>query len=162
MRAFLNVLSLLAHGLCSRGACLFWVIPSMTARLLAGSASEPPVSFRNDIVPILSKANCNSGGCHGAMAGKGGFRLSLFGYNPEADHLAITREAQGRRVEVSQPGLSLLLTKPTTTVRHKGGKRFDVDSEDYRTLARWIAQGAPGPQAGEAELSALVIDPGER
>jgi len=162
MRAFLNLLSLLAHGRRFRGVCLLVAIPSITAQLLAGSASEPPVSFRNDIVPILSKANCNSGGCHGAMAGKGGFRLSLFGYNPEADHLAITREAQGRRVEVSQPGLSLLLTKPTTTVRHKGGKRFDVDSEDYRTLARWIAQGAPGPQAGEAELSTLVIDPGER
>jgi hypothetical protein len=88
--------------------------------------------------------------------------LSLFGYNPEADHLSITREAQGRRVEVSQPGLSLLLTKPTTTVRHKGGKRLEVDSGDYRTLARWIAQGAPGPKAGEAELRTLVIDPGER
>jgi hypothetical protein len=134
----------------------------MAARMLAGSVSETPVSFRNDIVPILSKANCNSGGCHGALAGKGGFRLSLFGYNPEADYLSITREAQGRRVEVSQPGLSLLLTKPTTTVRHKGGKRLEVDSDDYRTLARWIAEGAPGPKAGEAELRTLVIDPGER
>ena len=162
MRALMKFMSLLAHvGLC-RSACLLGMITSLAARLLAGSVSEAPVSFRNDIVPILSKANCNSGGCHGAMAGKGGFRLSLFGYNPEADHLAITREAQGRRVEVSQPGLSLLLTKPTTTVRHKGGKRFEVDSDDYRTLARWIAQGAPGPQAGEAELRTLVIDPGER
>jgi hypothetical protein len=158
----MNFMSLLAHGGRFRGVCLLGMITSLAARLLAGSVSEAPVSFRNDIVPILSKANCNSGGCHGAMAGKGGFRLSLFGYNPEADHLAITREAQGRRVEVSQPGLSLLLTKPTTTVRHKGGKRFEVDSDDYRTLARWIAQGAPGPQAGEAELRTLVIDPGER
>ena len=162
MRALTKFISLLAPGRCSRGACLLWVITSMAARLLAGSVSEAPVSFRNDIVPILSKANCNSGGCHGALAGKGGFRLSLFGYNPEADHLSITREAQGRRVEVSQPGLSLLLTKPTTTVRHKGGKRLEVDSGDYRTLARWIAQGAPGPKAGEAELRTLVIDPGER
>ena len=162
MRAFLNVLTLLAHGICSRGACLLWVITSMTDQLLAGSASEPPVSFRNDIVPILSKAHCNSGGCHGAMAGKGGFRLSLFGYNPEADHLAITREAQGRRVESAQPGLSLLLTKPTSAVRHQGGKRLEVDSDDYRTLARWIAQGAPGPKPGEPELRDLVVDPGER
>jgi hypothetical protein len=125
-------------------------------------AAEEKVSFRNDVVPILSKANCNGGGCHGAMAGKGGFRLSLFGYNPEADHLAITRDAQGRRVETSDPGLSLLLTKPTATVRHKGGKRFEVESEDYNTLARWIAQGAPGPKPDDVRLTTLVVDPGER
>jgi hypothetical protein len=123
---------------------------------------DVPVSFRNDIVPILSKANCNGGGCHGAMAGKGGFRLSLFGYNPEADHLSITREAQGRRVEISDPGLSLLLTKPTTMVRHKGGKRLEAGSEDYQTLARWIAQGAPGPRADDVRLTALTVTPGER
>lgn len=145
---------------------LVWFIALGLGGSLVGSAAtaqaEAPVSFRHEVIPILSKANCNGGGCHGAMAGKGGFRLSLFGYNPEADHLAITREAQGRRVEVSQPGLSLLLTKPTTAVRHKGGKRLEVDSDDYRTLARWIAQGAPGPQAGEAELLGLSIEPGER
>jgi hypothetical protein len=96
------------------------------------------------------------------MAGKGGFRLSLFGYNPEADHLSITREAQGRRVEISDPGLSLLLTKPTTMVRHKGGKRLEAGSEDYQTLARWIAQGAPGPRADDVRLTALTVTPGER
>ena len=143
-----------------------WLVAlGLGASVRTSAATEPaeaPVSFRHEVIPILSKANCNGGGCHGAMAGKGGFRLSLFGYNPEADHLAITREAQGRRVEVSQPGLSLLLTKPTTAVPHKGGKRLEVESEDYRTLARWIAQGAPGPQAGEAELLGLSIEPGER
>ena len=123
---------------------------------------DVPVSFRNDIVPILSKANCNGGGCHGAMAGQGGFRLSLFGYNPEADHLSITREAQGRRVEISDPGLSLLLTKPTTMVRHKGGKRLEAGSEDYQTLARWIAQGAPGPRSDDVRLTSLTVTPGER
>lgn len=132
------------------------------ATAVSPEPEEATVSFRHDVMPILSKAGCNGGGCHGALAGKGGFRLSLFGYNPEADHLAITREAQGRRVELAQPGLSLLLTKPTTTVRHKGGKRLETDSDDYRTLARWIAQGAPGPLAGEAGLQGLVIEPGER
>jgi len=135
---------------------------SIPANCGAAPVDEAAVSFRHDVMPILSKAGCNGGGCHGALAGKGGFRLSLFGYNPEADHLAITREAQGRRVELAQPGLSLLLTKPTTTVRHKGGKRMETDSDDYRTLARWIAQGAPGPLAGEAGLQGLVIEPGER
>lgn len=119
--------------------------------------SDPAISFRNDILPILSKAGCNSGGCHGAMAGKGGFRLSLFGYNPEADHLAITREALGRRIESGQPGLSLVLTKPTATVAHKGGKRIEPGSPDYLTLARWIAQGAPGPQADDPRVDELFI-----
>ena len=139
-----------------------WMLGSAVAMGVHGAPLEPKVSFRNDIVPILSKANCNGGGCHGAMAGKGGFRLSLFGYNPEADHLAITREAQGRRVEVSQPGLSLLLTKPTTTVAHKGGKRFDVGSDDYNTIANWIAQGAPGPRSEDVRMTSLTVTPGER
>lgn len=118
-------------------------------------------SFRHDVLPVLSKAGCNSGGCHGALAGKGGFRLSLFGYDPEADHLAITRESRGRRIETSQPGASLLLTKPTTAVKHKGGKRFEVDSEEYRILARWIAGGAPGPHPNDPTLETLGIDPAE-
>ena len=123
---------------------------------------EQAVSFRRDVLPILSKANCNGGGCHGALAGKGGFRLSLFGYNPEADHLAITREAQGRRIELSDPGASLLLTKPTTLVKHKGGKRLETDSEDYRTIARWIAQGAPGPKADDPKLTELAVSSAEQ
>ncbi len=120
--------------------------------------SEVP-SFRHDILPIFSKANCNGGGCHGALAGKGGFRLSLFGYDPETDHLAITRDAQGRRIELADPGRSLLLTKPTTAVPHKGGKRLEVGSADYDTLARWIAAGAPGPRAEDAALLNLTISP---
>lgn len=129
---------------------------------ISAAPHEQPVSFRRDVLPILSKANCNGGGCHGALAGKGGFRLSLFGYNPEADHLAITREAQGRRVELSDPGASLLLTKPTTLVKHKGGKRLETDSDDYRTLARWIAQGAPGPKADDPALTELTVSPTEQ
>ena len=128
--------------------------------LAAGTVSRSDVvSFRNDVLPILSKAGCNSGGCHGALAGKGGFRLSLFAYNPEADHLAITRESLGRRIELSDPGMSLLLTKPATLVRHKGGKRLDVDSADARTLMRWIAEGAPGPRQDEPVLDRLEIVP---
>ena len=127
----------------------------------ANAAQANPISFRNDVLPVLSKAGCNSGGCHGALAGKGGFKLSLFGYNPEADYLAITRESRGRRVEVSDPGASLLLLKPSTALRHKGGKRFDVDSDDYRILANWIAQGAPGPKKGDARLTSLAVSPPE-
>lgn len=123
------------------------------------SAESP--SFRHDVLPIISKAGCNTGGCHGALAGKGGFRLSLFGYNPDADYLALTREARGRRVEMSDPGSSLFLTKPSGTLAHKGGKRFDVDSEDYRILAAWIAAGCPAPTPEDVKLTRLEISPSE-
>ena len=126
----------------------------------SGAETDPP-SFRNDILPIFSKANCNGGGCHGSLAGKGGFRLSLFGYDPETDYHTITKDARGRRIELADPGRSLLLMKPTTAVAHKGGKKVDVDSEDYQTLARWIAAGAPGPQPDDATLTTLTISPKE-
>jgi hypothetical protein len=110
-------------------------------------------SFALDVMPILSKAGCNGGGCHGALAGKGGFRLSLFGYDPASDHLTITRDARGRRIDLADPGTSLLLTKPTMAVAHKGGKRLEVDGHDYRLLADWIAAGCPGPNAEEKKLA---------
>lgn len=128
------------------------VVPALAGR---------EISFRNEVLPILSKSGCNSGGCHGALAGKGGFKLSLFGYNPEADYLAITRESRGRRVELSDPGASLLILKPTTAVAHKGGKRLEVDSEDYRIVANWIAQGAPAPKGTDAKLEKLTVSPAE-
>ena len=96
---------------------------------LTAARAETVPSFRNDILPILSKAGCNSGGCHGALAGKGGFRLSLFGYNPEADWQTMTQESRGRRVDLVEPGASLLLTKPTTAIKHKGGKRIALESD---------------------------------
>jgi hypothetical protein len=140
---------------------LLSLVVSVGVLASASVASEPPINFRNDVLPILSKSGCNSGGCHGALAGKGGFKLSLFGYNPESDYLAITRESRGRRVELSDPGASLLLLKPTTTVRHKGGKRIDIDSEDYRIVANWIAQGAPAPKSSDAKLTKLSVSPNE-
>lgn len=121
--------------------------------------TEAPWSFNRHILPILSKANCNSGGCHGALAGKGGFRLSLAAYDPAADHLSITRDALGRRVEPSDPLRSLLLTKPTAAAPHKGGRRLDTRSEDYRILAEWIASGSAGPKTNEAGLDHLEILP---
>jgi hypothetical protein len=125
-----------------------------------GPATEPePWNFRRQILPILSKANCNGGGCHGALAGKGGFRLSLSAYDPESDYLNLTRDAAGRRIESSDPVRSLILTKPTAAAPHKGGRRLDPKSEDYRILAEWIADGAPGPQPGDAPLESLEILP---
>lgn len=130
----------------------------MLLGLMLNLQAETP-TFRHDVLPIFSKANCNGGGCHGALAGKGGFRLSLFGYDAEADYLTITREARGRRIELSDPGRSLLLMKPSTAVKHKGGKRLEVGSKDYQTIANWIAAGAPPPRPEDARLIDLAVSP---
>mgnify|MGYP006268736637 CR=1 FL=1 len=127
--------------------------------VVVASADEP--SFQLDVMPILSKAGCNGGGCHGALAGKAGFRLSLFGYDPKSDYLAITRDARGRRVDLADPGSSLLLTKPTTALAHKGGKRLDIDSDDYKRLAAWIEAGCPGPREHEKKLLGIDLVPAE-
>jgi hypothetical protein len=125
-----------------------------------GPQPEPePWDFKRHILPILSKANCNGGGCHGALAGKGGFRLSLSAYDPESDFLNITRDALGRRIESSDPVRSLLLTKPTGATPHKGGRRLHPQSDDYRILAEWIAAGASGPSPKDAKLDHLEIFP---
>lgn len=116
-------------------------------------------SFRHDVLPILSKLNCNSGACHGALAGKGGFRLSLRGYDPVTDHFTIVKQDRGRRIELADPGRSLLIAKPSGAIPHKGGLRFETDSADYRILADWIASGAAEPQADDPEVSRLEILP---
>lgn len=116
-------------------------------------------SFRNHIEPILTKATCNSGACHGALAGKGGFKLSLHGYDPDSDYFNITRQSQGRRIELADPGNSLLLTKPSGTIAHKGGVKLDVNSNDYRIVAEWISQGIAPPKESDRKVERLEIYP---
>lgn len=116
-------------------------------------------SFRNHVQPVLSKSGCNMGSCHGALAGKGGFKLSLRGYDPDADFRTLTRQARGRRIVPSDPGRSLMLTKPSGAIPHKGGLRFDVDSLEYRAIAEWIAAGHPAPSDDDARLKQLEILP---
>ena len=86
--------------------------------------------------------HCVAGACHGAATGQAGFKLSLLGYDPDADHRTITRELAGRRIDMASPGKSLLLQKATRSIRHKGGERIELDSGDYKTLASWIGGGA--------------------
>ncbi|MGI8604784.1 MAG: DUF1549 and DUF1553 domain-containing protein [Verrucomicrobiales bacterium] len=122
-------------------------------------AEEAPVSFRNQVQPILARYGCSTGACHGAAAGQNGFRLSLRGYDDIGDHLSITRHAGGRRIDLADPGRSLLLLKSTATLPHKGGKKFEVGSREYSALANWIAQGAPGPRQDEARIARLEMQP---
>lgn len=116
-------------------------------------------SFRNHVQSVLSKSGCNMGSCHGALAGKGGFKLSLRGYDPDADFRTLTRQARGRRVVPNDPGRSLMLTKPSGAIPHKGGLRFDVDSLEYRVISEWIAAGHPAPSDGDARVVQLEILP---
>jgi hypothetical protein len=116
-------------------------------------------NFRSHVQAVIAKTGCNSGACHGALAGKGGFKLSLRGYDPPKDHHAITRQANGRRIELADPGRSLILAKPSGAMAHRGGVRFDVDSLDYRVLAEWIMAGAPGPSDEDAKLDRLEVLP---
>jgi hypothetical protein len=116
-------------------------------------------SFRNHVQPVLAKAGCSVGACHGALAGKNGFKLSLRGYDPEADFFTITRQSRGRRVVPDDPGRSLLLTKPTAAIPHKGGLRFRTDSHEYRVLSEWIAAGQTPPKDDDARMTRLEILP---
>jgi len=130
--------------------------------VVVGATPRPTVpSFRNDVEPVLAKAGCNSGACHGALAGKGGFKLTLRGYDPWIDYYNITRHNQGRRIELADPGRSLLLAKPTGAIPHKGGLRFDTDSLEYQILATWIAGGAPGPSADDPQVVRIEMLPSE-
>ena len=111
----------------------------------AGEEASPgdprPLSFVGDVLPILSKAGCNSSGCHSAPDGQNGFRLSVFSYDPRSDFEEIVMQGHGRRVTPSAPELSLFLMKPTQEFPHEGGKRLEKGSASYETLKRWIAQG---------------------
>ena len=127
--------------------------------LPAAAEDDRKLSFRHDVLPVLSKAGCNGGGCHGALAGKGGFRLSLNAYDPATDYYNITRENRGRRIEFAAPASSLFVTKPTAAVRHKGGKVLHEGSEAYRILTRWIQQGAPGPSDGDPTIEHVEMSP---
>ncbi len=117
------------------------------------------IEFSSHVQAVLARAGCNMGACHGALAGKGGFRLSLRGYDSESDFYTIAREDLGRRVELNSPELSLLLLKPSGKVPHKGGVRLPVDSEGYRVLQDWIKQGAHAPKPSAAKLETLTVYP---
>ena len=120
---------------------------------------ERPVSFKLDVMPIFMRAGCNTGSCHGAARGKDGFNLSLFGYDPEGDYFRITHEQPTRRINLAFPERSLLIEKATGAVPHTGGKRFDVDSQYYKTLLTWLEAGAPKDAGDVATVSGIEIFP---
>jgi hypothetical protein len=135
--------------------------------LLAVTLSPIPLhaaessSFRTSILPILTKAGCNSGACHGAATGQGGFKLSLLGYDPEEDYERITRELGGRRLDLDNPAESLFLRKPTREIEHEGGRRIVRHSEAYTNLLLWIRNGAAyGPR--DLRVEEITVTPDDR
>ncbi len=131
-----------------------------TVRVVVKNLSAPFAwSFRKHVEPILAKQGCNSGACHGALAGKGGFKLSLQGYDPAADFFNIVKQDRGRRVELADPGQSLFLAKPSGAIAHKGGVRFGTGSPEYRVLSAWISAGATPPGGDDPRVLELEILP---
>jgi hypothetical protein len=117
---------------------------SATIPVTVKNATEAePLRFRTDVLPVLTRVGCNTGKCHGSASGKDGFRLSLFGYDPEGDQYRITRELGGRRVNLASPEDCLIVDKATGKVPHTGGKRIEPGSENYLLLVRWLEAGAP-------------------
>src|SRR3954453_19265303 len=122
-----------------------------------GFAAAP--NFRKDVMPVLTKAGCNQGACHGALAGKNGFKLTLRGYDPEVDYDTLTRQSVGRRISLADPAQSLILLKATMGVPHGGGRRFKTDSVEYKILYDWIAAGTPAPSDSDVEVVSLDVTP---
>lgn len=120
------------------------------------------VSFRNDVMAVLSKAGCNAGACHGNKTGKGGFKLSLRGQDPDLDYLALTHDLFARRTNAMDPDRSLILLKPTAQIAHEGGQRFRTDSMEYGILRRWIEMGTPPDGAGTPSLVRLEVSPAQQ
>ncbi len=119
--------------------------------------TAPSISFRNDVMPVFMKAECNR--CHGAARGQDGFRLSLWGFDPEGDHFRITREQPGRRINLAVPEASLMLTKSDGSAPHTGGKRFEKGSPLYNTILHWLQAGAPNDPADLPTLTGVELLP---
>lgn len=134
---------------------------SATATVRVTPAAQHGVSFDTEVVPALMRNGCSSGGCHGASRGKQGFRLSLFGYDPDNDHFRLTREFVNRRLNVADPDDSLLLKKALATVPHGGGKKLDEADPNHALLRQWIADGAEREPAAAPKMTGVEVYPSE-
>ncbi len=128
--------------------------------LTVSDAAKPrPISFALDIMPVLTRTGCNTGSCHGAARGKDGFRLSLFGFDPQGDYQRITREIGVRRINLAIPDKSLMLLKSVGAVPHTGGKRMEPGSVYYNTMLAWLQAGAVNDPAAPPTCTKVEIFP---
>ena len=128
---------------------------------VTGLSAPRPVSFQNEVMPILTKAGCNSGECHGKAEGQNGFKLSVFGSDPEADHEALVQHGRGRRVFPAAPATSMLLMKAAAHVPHGGGQKIESDSLAYRRLRRWMSEGTRYDRNAPT-LQSITVEPAQR
>jgi len=122
------------------------ILPPVSQRFTRRDSEAVP-DFQKHVVPLIGRLGCNSAKCHGSFQGKGGFRLSLFGFDFQSDHAALRGDAlseAGLRLDVNDPTRSLIVLKPTEQLDHEGGKRFGLGSWEHHLLLRWIETGAKG------------------
>ncbi len=133
----------------------------IAAPLAAAPRETPKLSFVKDIVPIFTKSGCANSNCHGSIRGQAGFKLSLFGYEPDLDYSAIVKAQDGRRINRTEPAKSLILMKPTFSTPHGGGERFKTGSLEYEAILNWIRDGATYDSAGSPRLRTIRATPEE-
>ncbi len=121
-----------------------------------------PLNFGNQVVPVFTKLGCNSGGCHGKLAGQNGFRLSLLGFEPDLDFATLVKESRGRRLLPSNPDSSLFLMKATGKIAHGGGRKMEPDSDEYKIVRRWIAGGMPWGDVKDPVVTKISVYPEHR
>ncbi len=121
-----------------------------------------PVSFDQQIVPLLTKATCNSGGCHGKAEGQNGFKLSVFGFDTLGDHQALIAEGRGRRILPSSPENSMLVLKATGRLPHGGGRKIVEGSLAHKRLIRWIREGMHFETTEIPPVAGIETEPQER
>src|SRR5690242_1153360 len=124
-------------------------------------SAQTKVTYLRDVAPVLNKAGCTSGTCHGAAKGKNGFKLSLRGYDPQFDYEALLYDLSGRRFNRADPARSLMLAKPTQQVAHGGGLRFPIGSDYYKIIYNWIAQGVAFGDPAADTVKRLELEPRE-
>jgi len=132
---------------------------SAAVTLPDGSKIEK-VDFERHIMGLFGRMGCNAASCHGSFQGKGGLRLSLFGYDAAKDYAALTRDTLGRRINPGEPDQSLLLLKATGHADHGGGRRFGTESWQYQLIRQWIVDGARWKK-GSGAVQNVLISPTE-
>src|SRR5437660_4335146 len=141
------------------GSVVFTTFSCIIGFLFVVTPGWASVSFRNDVMAVISKAGCNAGTCHGKQNGKAGFKLSLRGEDPEFEYNVLTRDAFARRTNPLEPEQSLILLKPTAQIAHEGGQRFKRGSQEYDILLQWISAGLPNDLAEAPKLTTLEVAP---
>lgn len=143
--------------------CLIIVVTVLLAAesVRAETPTDVGTNFVRDVIPVLTKAGCNSGACHGAFSGRGGFRLSLLGFDTDADFDALVRDGRGRRTSATAPENSLLLRKAGGLIPHGGGLRLAAGSDSFSIVRNWLSNGVPGPETSRLHVTALKVSPSD-